>query len=174
MLIALVIFVVVILGVLGIASTRPDTFRVERRLAIQAPADTVFAYLSDFHAWAGWSPWEKLDPAMKRRYEGADSGVGSAYAWEGNAKVGSGRMELMECTAPAKLVIKLDFLAPFEAHNTAEFTLSHSDGSTEVSWAMHGPRPFMMKVMSLFMNMDQMIGKDFEKGLANLKTVAEH
>lgn len=165
--------VAIIAVILILAAMRPDTFRIERKIAIKAAPDRVYALLDDFHHWPSWSPWEKLDPAMNRSFSGAASGKGAGYAWQGNKKVGRGSMEILESQAPAKLIIKLDFFEPFEAHNTAQFDLAQSGGETTVTWAMFGPSPFMMKVMHLFMNMDKMVGKDFEEGLNNLKAQAE-
>ena len=163
--------------VLILAAGKPDTFRIERAAMVNAPADRIFALISDFHQWLNWSPWEGRDPALKRTYSGAERGKGAIYAWDGNKSVGSGRMEILEASppsnSPSKVVIKLDFLKPFEAHNTAEFTMLPQGGATNVIWVMHGPAPFMSKVMQVFMNMDRMIGKDFEAGLANLKTITE-
>jgi len=165
--------VVVIAAVLALAATRPDTFRVERSATIKAPPDKVYALIDDFHQWQQWSPWERLDPAMKREHGGAPKGKGALYGWEGNKEVGKGQMEITEATAPSRVVIKLDFLAPFEAHNTAEFVLVPQGDATTVTWAMFGPNLFIGKVMSLFASMDSLVGKDFERGLANLKAVAE-
>jgi hypothetical protein len=163
--------------VLILAAGKPDTFRIERAAMVNAPADRIFALISDFHQWLNWSPWEGRDPALKRTYSGAERGKGAIYAWDGNKSVGSGRMEILEASppsnSPSKVVVKLDFLKPFEAHNTAEFTMLPQGGATDVTWVMHGPAPFMSKVMQVFMNMDRMIGKDFEAGLANLKTITE-
>jgi uncharacterized protein YndB with AHSA1/START domain len=164
---------VLVVGVLGLAATKPDTFTVERSATIKASAETVYALLSDFHLWEGWSPWDKLDPAMKRTYEGAANGLGAVYAWEGNDKAGKGRMEITEATAPSKVVIKLDFLVPFESHNVTEFTLTPEGDAQKLTWKMSGPQPFVSKIMAVFMDMDAMIGKDFEKGLASLKALAE-
>jgi uncharacterized protein YndB with AHSA1/START domain len=164
---------VAVLGLLGYASTRPDTFTVERSATIQAPPDRIYAHLADFHRWSAWSPWENRDPAMKRSFSGAASGQGAVYAWEGNKEVGSGRMEIRSARPASSVDIQLDFLAPFEAHNTATFTLVPENGATAVTWTLHGPMPFLSKVLSVFVSMDQMIGKDFEAGLANLKTAAE-
>jgi hypothetical protein len=172
--IVVIILALAIAVILILASTKPDTFRVRRSLPIKAPPETLFALINDFHRWGAWSPWETRDPAMKRSFSGAPSGAGAVYAWEGNKNVGSGRMEILESNAPAKIVIKLDFFKPFEGHNTAEFTLLPQDGATAVDWVMHGPAPFMSKVMQVFMNFDTMIGKDFEQGLANLKKTTEH
>jgi uncharacterized protein YndB with AHSA1/START domain len=165
--------VVVIAAVLALAATRPDTFRVERSATIKAPPGKVYALIDDFHQWQQWSPWERLDPAMKRQHGGAPKGKGALYGWEGNKEVGKGQMEIIEATPTSRVVIKLDFLAPFEAHNTAEFVLVPQGDATTVTWAMFGPNLFIGKVMSLFASMDSLVGKDFERGLANLKAVAE-
>ena len=166
------IIVLLIAGVLIFASTKPDSFRVERTIAIKAQPEKISSQVNDFRAWAAWSPWEKLDPTMKRSFSGAPSGKGAMYAWEGSGKVGAGSMEVLD-VAPLKTTIKLDFIKPFEGHNTAEFQYNPQGDSTQVTWAMYGPSPFISKVMSVFFSMDKMIGKDFEAGLVNLKTVAE-
>jgi carbon monoxide dehydrogenase subunit G len=167
------IVLVVIAALLLYAATRPDSFRVERSTSILATPDKVFAFVNDFHQWSVWSPWEKLDPNLKRTHGGATSGKTATYAWEGNNKVGQGRMEIVDTAPPGRIVIKLDFLKPFEAHNTAEFTFLPEGSGTRVNWAMHGPANFMTKLMGVFMSMDKMVGKDFETGLANLKAAAE-
>ena len=170
--IALAIAIVLIL-----ALTKPDIFRVQRVATIKAPAETIFSLINDFHRWGGWSPWETRDPAMKRTFSGAESGKGAVYAWDGNKNVGSGRMEILDTSVPWKITIKLDFFKPFEGHNTAEFTMlpqaGASNGGTIVTWTMHGPASLMSKVMQVFMNLDKMIGKDFETGLSNLKKLTE-
>jgi Polyketide cyclase / dehydrase and lipid transport len=168
-----VVFAIIIAIVLILASTQPDTFRIQRAAVMNAPAEKIFPLIADFHQWLDWSPWEGRDPALKRTYSGAERGTGAVYAWDGNKNVGSGRMEILEASLPSKVVIKLDFLKPFEAHNTAEFTMLPQGGATNVVWVMHGPAPFMSKVMQVFMNMDRMIGKDFEAGLTSLKAVSE-
>jgi hypothetical protein len=168
-----IVVVVLVAGVLAIAATKPDTFRVERSVSIQAPPEKIFPLIDDFHNWGAWSPWENRDPAMKRTHSGAARGKGAAYAWEGNNAVGSGRMTIAESSPPSKVTIDLDFLKPFEAHNVADFTLTPEGGATTVTWAMHGPSPFFSKVMQVFLSMDSMVGKDFEAGLANLKAAAE-
>ncbi len=173
MLIVVYAIAAIIAVILILAAMRPDTFRIERKIAIKAAPDKVHALINDFHHWPSWSPWEKLDPAMKRSFSGAEHGKGAGYAWQGNKKVGRGSMEILESDTPARVVIKLDFFEPFEAHNTAQFDLAHGTGETTVTWAMFGPSPFMMKIMHLFMNMDKMVGKDFEEGLSNLKANAE-
>jgi carbon monoxide dehydrogenase subunit G len=170
--IALVI-VLAIAALLIFAATRPDTFRVERTARIEAPAEKIFPLIDDFHRWNTWSPYEKLDPAMQRSFGGTASGKGATYAWEGNDKAGAGSMEIAESTPASKVAIKLDFIKPFEGHNTAEFTLQPQGNATQVTWAMYGPSPYVAKLMGIFFNMDQMIGKDFEAGLANLKTATE-
>lgn len=166
------IIAVVIIAILLYAMTRPDTFRIERSATINAPPEKIFPFINEFPNWVHWSPWEKLDPELKRTRTGPPAGKGSIYEWEGNKKVGKGRMEIMESSL-AKILIKLDFLKPFEAHNTAEFQLAPGNGATQVTWTMRGSKPFMMKLVGVFMNMDNIIGKDFEKGLAALKAAAE-
>jgi uncharacterized protein YndB with AHSA1/START domain len=168
-----IVIVVLIAVVLGLAATKPDTFRVQRATTVKAPAAKVYALIDDFHQWSQWSPWEKLDPELKRAFSGPTSGKGAVYEWTGNSKVGAGRMEITEPTPPNKVVIKLDFIKPFEGHNIAEFTLEPQGDSTQLTWAMHGPTPFVSKLMQVFVSMDGLIGKDFEAGLANLKAVAE-
>ena len=168
-----VIIAIAIAAVLILAATKPDTLRVQRATSIRAPADKIFPMINDFHQWATWSPYETKDPAMQRTYSGAASGRGAVYAWNGNKNVGSGRMEILDASAPSKIVIKLDFFTPFEAHNTAEFTMLPQGDATLVTWLMHGPAPFMSKLMQVFINIDNMIGKDFETGLANLKRITE-
>src|SRR5689334_19308687 len=160
-----VLVAVAIAAILIIASTKPDTFRVERRITINASPEKIFPLINDFSAWPAWSPWEKRDPNLKRERSGPPAGKGSVYAWEGNKQVGKGRMEIVESTPSSRVLIKLDFISPFEAHNTADFVLSPDDGRTTVTWAMYGPNIFMSKVMSTFMSMDKMVGKDFEEGL---------
>lgn len=164
---------VLVAGVLIVAATRPDTFRVQRSTGINAPPEKIFALIGDFDRWGAWSPYEKKDPAMKRTRSGPAAGKGAAYAWEGNKDVGMGRMEIADATPPSKVTIKLDFTKPFEAHNIVEFTLVPTGDGTQVTWAMHGPQLYIGKVMGLFIDIDKMVGADFEAGLANLKTAAE-
>jgi hypothetical protein len=173
LLIVLACLAVVIVAILGYAATRPDTFRVQRSTSVKAAPDKVFAYLIDFQKWGAWSPYEKLDPDMKKTLSGAANGKGSVYAWDGNSKAGKGRMEITESSAPTKVTLQLDFEKPFQAHNVAEFTMVPKGDVTEVTWAMGGPTLFVGKVLGLFLDMDKMIGKDFETGLANLKTLTE-
>jgi len=168
-----IVIVVLIVALLAYAATRPDTFRVQRAASIKAPPEKVFALLNDFQRWEAWSPWEKKDPAMKRTFSAVSSGKGAQYAWEGNREVGQGRMEIAESVPPSRLAIKLDFLKPFEAHNRVEFTLEPKGEATNVTWAMQGDTPYLAKIVHVFLNMDKLVGNDFEAGLANLKTLAE-
>jgi hypothetical protein len=164
--------VVLIVGVLAFATTKPDNFRVQRSTSIKAPPEKISAVLSDFHRWDAWSPWEKMDPAMKRSYSGAEKGKGAVYAWAGNSEVGQGSMEVTEA-GPARVALNLDFVKPFEGHNKVVFTLQPKGDATEVTWDMQGPSPYITKVIQVFCDMDGMIGKQFETGLASLKTLAE-
>jgi hypothetical protein len=168
-----VVLAIAIAVVLILAATKPNTLRVQRATSIKAPADRIFPLISDFHQWRIWSPYENKDPAMKRTYEGAESGRGAVYAWDGNNNVGSGRMEILDASVPSKITIKLDFFKPFEGHNTAEFTMLPQGDVTNLTWTMVGPAVFMSKLMQVFINLDHMIGRDFEAGLANLKKLAE-
>jgi uncharacterized protein YndB with AHSA1/START domain len=168
-----VVLAVAIAVVLILAAVKPATLSVRRATSVKAPPEKIFSLINDFHQWGSWSPYENRDPEMKRSYSGAVSGKGAVYGWEGNKNVGSGRMEILDTSMPSKIVIKLDFFTPFEGHNTAEFTILPQGDATQVTWLMHGPASFMSKVMQVFMNMDKMIGKDFEVGLANLKRLTE-
>jgi uncharacterized protein YndB with AHSA1/START domain len=173
MLTALVIAAAVVVAVIVIAALRPNTFRVERSTVIKAPPEKIFPMINDLHRFNTWNPYEKMDPQIKGNYSGADNGKGAAYAWE-SAKVGTGRMEIVDTTPARKVVMKLDFLKPFAGHNTAEFTLEPKADVTAVTWAMYGPTAFIPKLMGLFFSMDRMIGTSFESGLANLKAAAEN
>ncbi|MES2318149.1 MAG: SRPBCC family protein [Pseudomonadota bacterium] len=164
--------VVVLVAILGLAFTKPDSYTVQRVVTIKAPPEKIMPLISDFHNWVSWSPWEELDPKMQRTYSGAPSGKGAIYNWKGNSDVGEGRMEVTDL-APTKVGIKLLFLVPFESHNTTDFTLTPQGDSTTVTWTMTGPMLFISKVMDVFTSMDKMIGPAFEKGLAKMKAVAE-
>jgi hypothetical protein len=166
--------VLLIVGLLGFAASKPDTFRIARSAEIKAAPDKLFPLVNDFHSWKSWSPYEGRDPALKRSYSGNDSGKGAVYEWSGNDQVGAGRMEIVDSNPPNKIDIKLDFLKPFEGHNHAEFSFEPKGDATTVTWAMTGPSQFMSKLMSVFFNMDKMLGKDFEVGLQNMKQLAEH
>ena len=167
---AIVVLAVVVILIL--AASKPSTFRMERSTVVKAPPETIFPFVHDFRRWTAWSPWEKIDAELKRDYSGAERGKGATYAWEGK-KAGVGRMEIIEATPSSRVLIKLDFLKPFEAHNTAEFTFTPERDGTRVDWAMYGPNRFISKLMSVFFNFDKLVGKDFEKGLAALKASAE-
>jgi carbon monoxide dehydrogenase subunit G len=172
LLIVVTVLAVAVIAFLIFVAMRSGAFRVERSVDVKAPPSKVMAFVDDFHAWASWSPFEGLDPEMKRTYEGAARGKGAIYTWSGNARAGSGRMEILDET-PSRITIKLDFMAPFEAHNTAEFSFAPQGDNTHVTWAMYGVAPFMGKIFHLFVDMDRMLGGEFEKGLAALKANAE-
>jgi len=165
--IALLVVVVLVGAVLALAAMRPDTFRVQREAAIQAPPEKVYALISDFKAWPAWSPWEKKDPQMKRTFGD------KTYAWQGNKEVGEGKMTLVEAVPASRVKLSLDFIKPFEAHNTVDFNLQPKDKGTTVTWSMQGDTPYFFKIVHVFVDMDRMVGKDFEAGLANLKAAAE-
>jgi hypothetical protein len=169
---AAVVIVVAVAVVLILAARKPDVFRIERTASIKAAPEAIFPFINDFHRWGAWSPWEVKDPAMTRTFSGPDSGTGSAYAWEGNKDVGKGRMQITEAVAPSRIALDLDFEKPFEAHNKVEFTLVESAGTTTVTWVMHGPTPFFSKIFHVFMDMDKLVGADFEAGLAKLRAAA--
>lgn len=161
-----ILFIVVIAG-------QPDEFKVVRSAKMAAPPDAVFAHVNDFHKWEAWSPWAKMDPACKNSFEGAPAGTGAAFSWAGNRKVGEGRMTILE-SQPGELIrIKLEFLKPFQATNTAEFVFLAQGGQTVVTWSMFGKNNLMGKMFGLVMNCDKMIGGDFDKGLAAMKSVVE-
>jgi hypothetical protein len=168
-----IIVAVLIAAVLIFAATKPDTFHVQRAASIKAPPERIFALINDFNRWGAWSPWEKKDPAMKRTFGAVTSGKGAVYAWEGNKDVGQGRMEIAESVASSRLTLKLDFVKPFEAHNLVEFTLEPRGEATSITWAMQGDTPYFAKIIHVFFDMDKMVGKDFEAGLASLKAIAE-
>jgi len=172
--IIVVILVIAVVVVLVIAATKPETFRVQRTIGIKAPPDKVFALINDLRGWSAWSAYEKKDPNMKRTFGPIAAGKGATYEWDGDKNVGQGRMEIIEAIPPSKIVIDLQFLRPFEARHTAEFSIQPAPGDgTTVTWAMYGKNLFIGKVMGIFINMDKMIGNDFETGLANLKALAE-
>jgi len=171
--IIVIAIVVLVAAVLIVAATRPDTFRVERSASIKAPPEKIFALINDFNRWGAWSPWEKKDPAMKRTFGATTSGKGASYAWDGNKDVGQGSMEIAQSVPPSKIELNLDFVRPFKAHNLVVFTLEPKGEATNVTWAMQGDLPYFAKIIHLFVNMDKMVGNDFEAGLSNLKSIAE-
>ncbi len=168
-----IVVVSLVAALLIFAATKPDTFRVERSISIEAPSEKIFAILNDFHLSQSWSPFEKKDPTMKRTFGGAASGKGAVYEFDGNKEVGKGRLMITDTAPPSKITIALDMVDPFEAHNTVEFTLGANGDSTKVTWAMHGPQSYVMKVLSFFIDCDKMIGKDFEAGLVKLKAITQ-
>lgn len=169
----IIVLAVVLGGVLVYAASRPDTFSVERRISIDAPPDEIFPLINDLHRFTQWSPYEQKDPSMNRNHSGAALGVGAIYAWDGDGEVGQGSMEITESSEPSRVTIQLDFVRPFKARNIVDFTLVPTGKATEVTWAMHGPSPYVSKVMGVFFNMDRMVGRDFESGLVKLKALAE-
>jgi hypothetical protein len=168
-----VVAIVLLVGLLAYAASKPDIFRVQRATSIKAPPEEIFPHINDLHSFGTWNPYDKKDPAMKKSYSGPPSGKGAVYAWNGNKDIGEGRMEIADTSPPSNVTINLDFVRPFQCHNIVEFTLEPQGEATKVTWAMHGPQPFFSKLMSVFINMDKMVGTDFEAGLANLKVIAE-
>jgi Polyketide cyclase / dehydrase and lipid transport len=166
--IAILVFAIWLTGFL-----RPNQFSLSRSLEMRATPEKVFAQLNDFNNWKAWSPWEKMDPAMQRTLAGAASGKGAKYSWIGNKKVGEGNMEITRAVAPSQVMLNLNFLKPFKASNVTEFKLTPKVGGTRVDWEMRGPSSVMMRIMHAVMDMDAMVGKDFEQGLRNLKSVVE-
>lgn len=158
---------------LAYAVTRPDSFRMERSIVINAPAEKIFPILNDLGQWSAWSPWEKKDAAMKRKLSSPSSGVGASYDWQGNSEVGTGRMIITESAAPNKLGIQLDFIEPFAARNMSAFNLKPQGNGTQVTWSLEGKNNFVSKLMQVFVSMDSMVGPDYEAGLKNLKALAE-
>jgi uncharacterized protein YndB with AHSA1/START domain len=169
-LIALAAIVVVFLIIVAM---QPAQYRVARSATVAAPAQAVFAQVNDFHKWEAWNPWGKIDPAMKHSYEGAPAGTGAVYSWVGNKEVGEGRMTLTESRPSDLIRIKMEFFKPFAGNSIAEFTFKPEGNQTAVTWSMSGDNNFMAKAIHLFMNMDKMIGGQFEKGLAQIKSLVE-
>ena len=169
-LIGLAIVVVLLVGFIAL---QPSTYRVERSTTMNAAAPVVFAQVNDFHKWNDWSPWAKIDPAMKQTFEGAPAGNGAVYAWTGNSEVGEGRMTITESHPSDLIKIKLEFMKPFAANSNTVFTFKPEGNQTKVTWTMDGDKNFIAKAFHLFMNIDKMVGGDFEKGLAQMKSVAE-
>jgi uncharacterized protein YndB with AHSA1/START domain len=157
----------------GYVSTRPDTFRVQRSAVIDAPPAQTFPFIEDFRQFALWSPYEKLDPGMTRTFSGAKRGKGAVYEWHGKGAAGKGRMEIAHTSPPRMVVIRLDFIKPFETQNIVEFTLEEEDSATRVTWSMRGANPYIAKLIQLLFSMDRVVGKDFEAGLSNLKALVE-
>jgi uncharacterized protein YndB with AHSA1/START domain len=167
-----IVVIVLIAAILIYAATKPDIFHVERSINIKAPPEKIFPLINDFHQWNEWTPYNK-DPAMKKTFSGSDLGVGAAYAWEGNKDVGKGNISIIASIPPNKIEFDLHMIEPFEGRNVATFMLTAAGDSTQVTWSLDDKQKLMVKVMGMFFNMDKMIGKDFEAGLAKLKNVAE-
>jgi Polyketide cyclase / dehydrase and lipid transport len=171
MLTALIIIAIVIITFLVIASMRPSTFSLQRSINVSASPEKIFPHLNDFKNWGTWSPWDKMDPDLKRIFSGSASGEGAKYSWIGNNKVGEGSMEITKSVLNANVELNLNFLKPFKANNVTEFKITPNGNTTNVNWEMRGPLNLFMKIMH--MNMDKMVGKDFEAGLTNLKSIVE-
>jgi uncharacterized protein YndB with AHSA1/START domain len=169
-----IIVVVVLIGILGFAWTKSNTLNIQRVVDINAPPERIFALINDFHNWRDWAPQDKMDSTMKRTFSGTVSGKGASSEWVSKGKAGSGRMEITESAASSKITVRVDFVKPFEARNINEFTLEPRDDMTRVTWAMRGTKPYIAKVMSIFFNMDRMLGKHFEAGLQSLKALSEN
>jgi hypothetical protein len=171
----LILFAILLLVIIALilAALKPNRFRIERSVNIKAPPETIFLHLNNFHAWEAWSPWEKVDPTCKRSYSGSESGIGAKYGWSGNKNIGQGCMEIIESTPSSKIVLKIDFIKPFEAHNLVQFTLQPQGDSTTITQAMSGANSFISKLMGMCFNMDKMVGDKYVEGLTALKTIAE-
>ncbi|HEX6765385.1 MAG TPA: SRPBCC family protein [Polyangiaceae bacterium] len=163
----------VLSGLAVVVATRPAAFRVARSITIDAPPEVPFALVNDFHEWPVWSPYEKLDPAVTRTFEGPRSGTGAVYAYSGNDKVGTGRITLEKSAAPSSIALRLDFIKPFTVTNRGSFTFEPQGPGTKVTWAMEGRNNFVFKAFSLLMDMDKLVGTEFERGLAAMKSAAE-
>lgn len=168
-----IVLAVATIAILVMASAKPDVFAVSRRIGIAAAPETIFPLIEDFRNFTSWSPYERRDPAMKRVFAGPPRGEGAVYEWSGNGKAGAGRMQITQATPPAKVAIDLVFTKPFKARNVVNFTLERSGSTTDVTWSMRGPTPFVAKIMHVLVDMDRMIGRDFERGLGKLKAIAE-
>jgi uncharacterized protein YndB with AHSA1/START domain len=165
--------VVIIAAILTVAATKPNTFRIKRSIAIKAPPQKIFALIDDFRNWSEWAPQDKEDPTMSRTYNGPESGKGAICIWNGSGSSGRGQMAITDSVAPSRIVVTVDFVKPFAAHNINDFALEAAGDSTNVTWEMHGTNVYVMKVISIFVNMDRVMGKHFETGLRNLKDAAE-
>lgn len=164
--------VILVLGFLFVA-TRTNDFRIERKATIAAPPSAIFPLVNDFQQWQTWSPWEKIDPALKRTFSGSPAGVGSVYDWLGNNEVGEGRMTITESKSNEYIRVKMEFLKPFKGLGTTEFVFTPNANGTTVAWSMTGEKGLLGKFMHLVMDMDKMIGGNYDKGLADLKILSE-
>lgn len=171
--ITIIILVISIVLILIYAQTRPNSFRIERSMLIHSTPEKIFPHINNFHQWESWSPWEKIDPQILRTYSGSAEAKGAVYEWSGNKNIGKGRMEIIDSVPSTKVTIKLDFITPFEAHNSVDFVLKAQGNGTLVTQAMYGPSPFISKLMGIFFSMEKMVGAKYEEGLAKLKEVVE-
>jgi Polyketide cyclase / dehydrase and lipid transport len=171
--IILISFAVIVIVFVVVVALQPSEFRIVRSATIAAPAPAVFAQVNDFHNWQAWSPWAKIDPAAEATFEGPSAGAGALFRWAGNKEIGEGSMTITESRPSDLIRIKLEFLKPFAATNTAEFTFKPESNQTAVTWSMFGTNNFIARAVCLFMNMDKMVGGQFEKGLASMKSVVE-
>ncbi len=169
----LIVIAILILAILGVASTQPDDFKVERSISINAPVDIVFNQINDFHNWQAWSPWAKLDPQAKNTHEGAPAGNGAMFSWDGNKDVGAGKMTIVESNPHSIIRIKLDFEKPMKSTSDTVFNFQHQNDNTVVTWTMTGKNSFIGRLMCLFMSMDKMVGGQFERGLLDIKAISE-
>lgn len=165
--------VIVVAGIALYAWTRPDTFSIERSIRIAAPPERVYPLIADFRQWRHWSPWERLDPDMQRMHEGPSSGAGARYSWKGNEQVGSGQMTITAAATPRLVDIDLQFIEPMASSSKTRFDIAAADGGSNVRWTMTGDSPYFLKLMSVFVDLDTMLGKDFDTGLAQLRQLAE-
>ncbi len=171
--IVLISFAVIVIVFVVVVALQPSEFRIVRSATIAAPAPAVFAQVNDFHNWQAWSPWAKIDPAAKATFEGPSAGAGALFRWAGNKEIGEGSMTITESRPSDLITIKLEFLKPLAATNTAQFTFNPAGNQTAVTWSMEGRNNFIAKAVCLFMNMDKMVGGQFERGLASMKAVVE-
>jgi Polyketide cyclase / dehydrase and lipid transport len=170
----ILIVLVAVAASLLYAFVQKPAFSTVREAEFNASPAKIYANINDFHKWSAWSPWEKMDPDLKRNFSGPESGIGAKYGWTGNKKVGEGMMETTHSTPDKSMQLDLHFIKPFKASHITEFTLTPiANGGTRMKWEMRGERPFGMRIFGLFMNLDKLIGKDFEKGMANLKAIVE-
>jgi uncharacterized protein YndB with AHSA1/START domain len=165
--------VLVVAALLAYAATRPDTFRVQRATGINAPAERIFPLIANLKSMNTWNPFVEPDPAIRLAYSGPDTGKGAANTWSGNSKVGEGRIEVTDAVPSSRVTMRLEMHKPMKAHNAVEFTLQPNGNATTVTWAMSGRQPFTAKLMTVFIDCDKMVGKEFEKGLGKLKAIAE-
>jgi uncharacterized protein YndB with AHSA1/START domain len=170
---AVVMALLLLVGLLAFATTKPDTFRLQRSIGIDAPPKLVFPLINDLRAHECWNPFDAPDPATSRTHSGATEGTGAVYEWSSKGRAGSGKLSIMRSEPVSRIVMRLDMLAPFKASNEVVFTLAFANGGTELTWAMQGPVSYPAKIMHMLFNMDRMVGKQFEAGLLNLKTIVE-